>query len=77
MNRNHYLKTRLSAVEHAQLKARAARLGITTSDYVRTALLYARTMPREQPIAPVAISPVADPSASAAGPLYAYQRKSA
>ena len=78
MNRNHYLKTRLTEAEHKQLKSRAARRGLTVSQYVRSALLAAKSVHREPPTAtePVAISPVADPTAVAVGAtLYPFERK--
>ena len=78
MSRSHYLKTRLTAAEHALLKSCAARKGLTVSDYVRTALLSAKSWHRtpQADIAPVATSPVADPAAVATGSvLYPFQRK--
>ena len=80
MSRSHYLKARLSADEHALLKTRAARRGLTVSEYIRAALLSAKTWHREPPAAtePVATSPVAGPAAVATGSvLYPFQRKSA
>lgn len=80
MIRDHYLKTRLTPEEHALLRARAARKGLTISQYVRVALLSAKAWHSEPPAAtePFAISPVADPAAIATGSvLYPFQRKSA
>lgn len=80
MIRDHYLKTRLTPAEHALLKTRAARKGLTISQYVRATLLSSKTWHSEPQadIAPVAISPVADPAAVATGAaLYPFQRKSA
>ena len=78
MIRDHYLKTRLTPAEHAQLKSRAARRGLRVSDYVRTALFSPKGLPREPQadVTPVATTTVVDPAAVAAGAnLYAFQRK--
>jgi len=80
MNRSHYLKTRLSPAEHAILKARAGRKGMTVSEYVRVTLFVAKDWHREPPtdIVQVAISPVLpELTAVAVRPVsaYAFERK--
>ena len=69
MNRTHYLKTRLTAEEHARLKSRAAREGMKISEYVRAALAAMKPLRRELP-------PPAGPDA-ALGPVrpYGFERK--
>jgi hypothetical protein len=77
-NRSHYLKARLTAEEHALLRTRSAKMGLTVSQFIRAALAAYQQKPHHALALPLPPSaPVTPPPmviAPATAPLYAYQQ---